>query len=326
MRAQDETEEVAVEEMEEVAEEGESLTEGSPPTVALPFGRLECAVESSLRSVEGVTPTRIRFSNQTGQVVQLHWLDYAGQRQPWGAFSPGEARSQETFATHVWIITNTTGRCLVIYVAAESPFDVVIGPIDASPAVVPTATPITGPGAILLSDNFDDPLSGRLRARGDEAGYRDGEYFIRQSRLDSAPVERLPGSYADASIAVDVRLVEGQAAHLLCREQPGFVGGYWFAIDLVRGNVIIRRFPGVAGAAASTLVNEFSSAIRRGTASNRLELTCAGSRITASVNGTVVAAVDDGTYREGRMWIGAGFGGVEAITEARFDNLVVTQR
>ena len=69
-----------------------------------------------------------------------------------------------------------------------------------------------------------------------------------------------------------------------------------------------------------------SAAIRRGNESNRLELTCAGSTITASVNGTVVATAQDTTYRSGPLVFGVGARADNLTSEARFDNLVVTQR
>jgi len=55
---------------------------------------------------------------------------------------------------------------------------------------------------------------------------------------------------------------------------------------------------------------------------NRIELTCVGATITASINGTQVAAVQDITYATGRHFIGVNGAG----STGRFDNLVVTQR
>ena len=72
------------------------------------------------------------------------------------------------------------------------------------------------------------------------------------------------------------------------------------------------------------LFRSAAPSIRRGGATNRLELTCAGTRITAMINGEPVASVPDSTYREGRWWIGVGFEG-ETPTEVRFDNLLLRQ-
>jgi len=58
-----------------------------------------------------------------------------------------------------------------------------------------------------------------------------------------------------------------------------------------------------------------------------LELSCAGRTIAASINGTLVASLDDGTYRQGRFWLSAGsFPDSHTQADARFDNLAVIKR
>ena len=69
-----------------------------------------------------------------------------------------------------------------------------------------------------------------------------------------------------------------------------------------------------------------SSAIGRGNEPSRLELSCSGATIAASINGAVVASVPDTTYRVRSMKIGAGSFGRTGATEDRFDNLEVIER
>src|SRR5262249_38395584 len=70
-----------------------------------------------------------------------------------------------------------------------------------------------------------------------------------------------------------------------------------------------------------------SDAIRGGAQNNRVELGCQGSTISARINGMQVASVQDSTYREGRLWMGAGaFSGQPSRAEARFKSLIVMGR
>ena len=73
----------------------------------------------------------------------------------------------------------------------------------------------------------------------------------------------------------------------------------------------------------STLTNEPS--VNPGNAKNRLpELRCAGTKISALVNGKVVASADDMTLSRGDHGIGTGaFTGVQGTIEARYDNLEI---
>jgi hypothetical protein len=92
-----------------------------------------------------------------------------------------------------------------------------------------------------------------------------------------------------------------------------------------RGTFQLNRWDKSKG---TTLAAQTSSAIRLGNQPNRVELTCAGTTITARINGAMVATVQDGTYRNGELMLLSG-----SFTEAgsfpvdaRFDGLVVTQR
>jgi hypothetical protein len=67
-----------------------------------------------------------------------------------------------------------------------------------------------------------------------------------------------------------------------------------------------------------------SAAIHRGGVSNRLELTCVQSTLTARINGIEVASVQDSTYDSGPVVLATGRSGSIGV-EARFDNLVVRE-
>ncbi|MBI2941127.1 MAG: serine/threonine protein kinase [Chloroflexi bacterium] len=226
-------------------------------------------------------------------------------------------------------------------------------------ARAPTPTP--APGTVLLADNFDDPSRGVLpRSSSDPgrftAGYEGGEYALKITpETDSDIRVRPSGTYSDVSIAVDVRVVgnaDGQYVNVTCRDQG--TGNQRRHYDLT-----VAPFDGIWNLSRWNGDRWFplgsvwtSPAVRRGNDRNHLELTCAGTTISASINGTVVVSVQDssspgntggavrGLYNNsvvvsvqdssspgGWVAIGAGsFSGFKGAVDVRFDNLVVTKR
>ena len=188
------------------------------------------------------------------------------------------------------------------------------------------------PGEVLLQDDFKDPDKGRLPRESDQPsryrrGYDGGEYVIRKldPQWSGLLAAELPGSYDNATIAVEVRLVgesRGRFIALGCR--AGDAGHYRLTVGPANGAFVLSRWD---GAKETPLVPaQLSPAIRRGNETNRLELACAGDTISATINGTPVASAQDGAYREGGMWIGAEETPSPPVAEARFVNLTVVQR
>lgn len=206
-------------------------------------------------------------------------------------------------------------------------------PEPAPPPPTPAGPP--PPGTVLLSDNFDSPDTGVLPKTSPEParyvrGYADGEYQLQKldPQWDGAPFATLPGTYGDASLAMDARLVGdpgGRAIRLFCRLQPtARTSGYF--VSLVPQERQLRLYRLDEGRLTPLTGLEPSAAIRRGNVVNRVELSCAGAVISAVVNGTLVAATADATYAEGRMLIAALTFPGSPLVEARLDNLVVTRR
>jgi len=205
-------------------------------------------------------------------------------------------------------------------------------PAPSPTAPAPSATPTPGPGAILLSDNFDDPAAGVLpRTSADPdrytRGYTDGEYRL-HSQSDGVPFAAVPGSYENASLAVDARIVgdtDRRFIALYCRVQPGpGFSGYRLFVAPSDGSLRLQRIDG--GTSVPLMDWQSRAPIARGSARNRIELSCAGSVITIMINGTPMGFAFDGTYRGGGMQIAAiSVIGTPTI-DVRLDNLVVTQR
>ena len=136
----------------------------------------------------------------------------------------------------------------------------------------------------------------------------------------------LPG-LANGTLTVDARIFgdsEMRYIALGCRQQALDVDSkYRFVVVPATGQAALLR----DDAGQPTALVGFSpvEGIRLGNQSNRLSLRCFGSTLTGSVNGVVVAAAEDATYREGLLLLGVGAGvGKNLQAEARFDNLVVT--
>jgi hypothetical protein len=192
------------------------------------------------------------------------------------------------------------------------------------------------PGAVLLSDPFDDPADGWLpqaapRPAIEEFGYVGGEYVVGRIDPESlfVPHSAIPGIYSDVSVAVNVRLVggtEGRYATLSCRENITQDGetDYRLYVHPALGRFKIERSQ--PGPNVVLVPWQSSPAISRGGASNRVELTCVGSTIQATINGVVVAVTEDSTYSSGRLVLAVGALNPPLPVEARFDNLAVTQR
>ena len=220
-----------------------------------------------------------------------------------------------------------------------------------TPTPVPTATPTPAPGDVLLADNFDDPSHSVFPAARDYTHYKldyvDGEYSIQQTdpNWDFVPDVDVPGYFSDASIAVDARLVGpigNRYIALACRDQQN-INSSEYRLEVITDddafrldrwdngneNVLNNWQQSLAFVSANRYLIgwQASRAIRGGGQANRLELSCAGDTITARVNDVIVASVHDSTYTSGGMWIGAArFSDSPGTVEARFDNLVVTQR
>jgi hypothetical protein len=215
------------------------------------------------------------------------------------------------------------------------------GPTDISTAALPAPRlqpsvppPRPAPGDILLADDFEDPASGRLPKSSPSTphatiGYAAGEYVVEQGdpERERRPAAWLPGLYANASLSIDARLVgdvDRRYLALGCRHQSTSDSHYRLVVVPDGGHFALARWDQNSEVLLTPW--QTTSALRDGDQNNRLQLTCSGSTIAASLNGLQVALVQDSTYSEGWMWIGAGSSpNSQATVQARFDNLVLTQ-
>jgi hypothetical protein len=197
----------------------------------------------------------------------------------------------------------------------------------------PSLAPFRCAGTVLFADSFDDPDAGRLpKTSADPTGYirgyLEGEYRVQKvgTQWDRLPGVFIPGRYDDAALSVDARLVDDPAHRYVglgCRYQ-GKNSNYQFYVAPAAGQFSLSRWDN--GTEAILAGWQTSPAIRRGNESNRLELSCVQDAIAASVNGTQVVSMQDGTYRDGSAFLFVGVpAGAQLGAEVRFDNLTVVQ-
>jgi hypothetical protein len=212
--------------------------------------------------------------------------------------------------------------------------------LTASPTVAAAGSPAAGPKptlapGVLLADSFDNAEVGqlpRVSARPNDYifAYERGEYVINKinAALPAAPIVFLPGTYDNTVIAVDVRIVGDAAsryAFVVCRDQSsgGQAKQYRASIVPEGRRVILSRWDD--GTQKVLSESRDDEAINTGGAVNRLELRCAGPKVSAAVNGKTLVSADDMTLNRGEHGVGAGtFAGVDGTLEARFDNLSVS--
>lgn len=196
-------------------------------------------------------------------------------------------------------------------------------------------TPRTA-GTPLFVEEFEDATRPRLEVRATAAqtlAYAQGGYQVRGSGgARTAPFVALPGRYAHTTMTVEARLVgpsENRAIVLGCRHPlSNAVDGYRLVVAPALRQYSVLQWDD--GRATPLLEPQISSAIRSDDESNRLSLTCAGARISVTINDVPVADVslseagDVALFSGGRLSIGVNAAD-EAEVEARFDRLSVTQ-
>ncbi len=81
---------------------------------------------SSRRRRQNGEETFVTFINRTKQDVEIYWVNSPQQRRRYATLAPGKQHRQHTFAGHLWLITDTEGERLVMFMAEEEPADAVI--------------------------------------------------------------------------------------------------------------------------------------------------------------------------------------------------------
>jgi len=93
----------------------------------LSAGKL-CADESTAKSLQSDAQSSMIFTNRTATPVKLFWLDSQGSRDFYSELARNEIHRQETYVSHVWVITNAQNDCIGLYRAEAGTKEITIGP------------------------------------------------------------------------------------------------------------------------------------------------------------------------------------------------------
>ncbi|MEC5128399.1 hypothetical protein VSU19_16670 [Verrucomicrobiales bacterium BCK34] len=63
-------------------------------------------------SGKGDLEVRLRFDNQSMETVRIFWVDFSGERKPYGFVDPGRNHDQSTFSNHLWVLVGESGEDL----------------------------------------------------------------------------------------------------------------------------------------------------------------------------------------------------------------------
>jgi prepilin-type N-terminal cleavage/methylation domain-containing protein len=78
-----------------------------------------CPGEGDLRSVTGTKKVEMTFLNQKNIPVKVYWLDYSGARVHQFDLTPSQKVKVKTYATHSWVVTDSSQTCLGIFTVGD---------------------------------------------------------------------------------------------------------------------------------------------------------------------------------------------------------------
>lgn len=93
------------------------------PEAVLTSRQRRAVVRPTRRTGENTT---ISFENQLADVVELFWVDTEGRRQSYGRIRPNQTHDQNTYAGHVWLVTDAFGSVLGVFEATAEKLQVVV--------------------------------------------------------------------------------------------------------------------------------------------------------------------------------------------------------
>jgi len=106
----------------------------------------------------GGAETEVTFTNATKANISIYWIDLSGRRQRYATVRAGDQWNAQTYAQHVWLVTDAAGKTLAVVEATADPATVIIdGQRHTPPAPPPEA-------ALQLPGPHADSPDGRFHA------------------------------------------------------------------------------------------------------------------------------------------------------------------
>lgn len=182
---------------------------------------------------------------------------------------------------------------------------------------------------VLFQDDFSNPNSGWEVGEYDagKVGYGDGYYYVVSYGGGDTMWGVANRSFVDVAIEVDATQVSGPANNntdygVICRTADPESGvGYYL---LISGDGLYAIAKGTDAGFEWLVDFTKSTAIRQGNATNHIRAVCQGSRLSLTVNGTLLAEVEDAEFTSGDIALTA-TSYEDTPAEVHFDNLVVTR-
>jgi hypothetical protein len=84
---------------------------------AAPAAEYACSDEASLTSPSTKTKAELVVTNGSKGNITLYWLNFQSRRQKYADIPPGDVYHQDSYAGHIWLLADDTGRCLRITTA-----------------------------------------------------------------------------------------------------------------------------------------------------------------------------------------------------------------
>ena len=111
------------------------LVEAAPEGFSLQSADLPASREGTIRSITGGPASQFVFKNQTEYTLNVYWLNYQGQRKgPYRQIRPGATWDyQGAQRNHPWLVTDSQGRGLGIFIADKASRTIELKPAESLP-------------------------------------------------------------------------------------------------------------------------------------------------------------------------------------------------
>lgn len=149
-------------EAQKIVGEDPALLPGAAGGNLIAQADVSCTEAGRIRSLEAERNGEIIFRNDGGRPVDVNWIDYDGAAQYFATLQPGQVLNQPTYVSHAWLVRESNGPCLGIYVSRTPYREVVISGGRAPAPVQP------GFGAPAGGDGWSQP--GSIDGFGGPAG------------------------------------------------------------------------------------------------------------------------------------------------------------
>ena len=103
-----------------------------------------CRNRKNIRSMVSEEKTKLTFINRSGATRNIIWIDFDSKAKSFGRLKNGEQIELDTFVTHPWMVTNSSGACLQIVEPDSGARVVELKGSGEQPAEKPVAKEVNG--------------------------------------------------------------------------------------------------------------------------------------------------------------------------------------